>query len=343
MSGTSLDGIDLAYCIFTLKDNQWTFSIEKALTIEYPKDWQYSLKESIYKNAEQLKTLDKLYGAFLGKLCKDFIDNHKLKPDLIASHGHTVFHQPEKGFTLQIGDGHEIANITGIKTVFDFRSLDVELGGQGAPLVPIGDKLLFGEYDFCLNLGGFSNVSFEKNKKRIAFDICPVNIVINELCKEVGLDYDKDGLLAKKGQIDTRLLSELNNISFYKKQHPKSLGIEFVLENIFPLFKKHDLPLEDKLRTFYEHIALQIAKTINPETGKKVLITGGGIYNVFLMEQIKKQINKEIAIPSKTIIDFKEAMIFAFLGVLKLRGENNCLSSVTGASKNCSGGIIASP
>lgn len=343
MSGTSLDGVDLAYCIFSLKNKKWSFTIEEAMTISYPNEWIYNLKEAIFKDREQLKKLDILYGDYLGNRCKHFMTQHNLQPDLIASHGHTIFHQPEKGFTLQIGNGNQIAKIAGIKTVYDFRSLDVRLGGQGAPLVPIGDKFLFPDYDFCLNLGGFSNISFERNGQRIAFDICPVNVVINTICKTVDLDYDKDGSLAKKGTIHPQLLSELNNIPFYQKNEPKSLGIEFVLEYIYPLLKKYDLSIEDKLRTYYEHIAIQTAKIINPVKGENVLITGGGAYNNFLIACIKTHINKESYIPSKVIIDFKEALIFGLLGILKLKGENNCLASVTGASEDCSGGKISFP
>lgn len=343
MSGTSLDGIDLAYCTFEFKENHWHFKIEESTTIEYSKDWKYNLKESIYKNKNQLQTLDKLYGEFLGITCKKFINDYNLKPDLIASHGHTIFHQPDKEFTLQIGNGEEIARICNTPTAYDFRSMDVELGGQGAPLVPIGDKLLFREFDFCLNLGGFANISFEKNKKRIAFDICPANILINELCEKIGKDYDKDGEIAKRGHTNINLIRELNNLDFYKNQYPKSLGKEFIIEKVNPIINKYSLSTEDNLRTIYDHIAQQITKVIHTEIDKNILISGGGAYNVFLIELIRKNINIEIKLPSKEIIEYKEALIFAFLGVLKLRGENNCLASVTGASSDCSGGVLYKP
>jgi len=343
MSGTSLDGVDIAYCNFELEDDSWKFTIKETTTVKYAPEWHLNLKESIFKDANQLQILDNLYGEYLGNLCKSFINKHKIKPDLIASHGHTVFHQPDKGFTLQIGNGDKIAKITNTPTVYDFRSLDVKLGGQGAPLVPIGDRLLFKEYDFCLNLGGFANISFEKNTTRIAFDICPLNIVINEVCEHIGLSFDKNGEIAKQGEVNTNLLNELNDLKYYAQVFPKSLGKEFVLEEIQPLLNKYPISIAHKLRTFYEHIAIQISKTINTETGETVLVTGGGTYNVYLLELIRKHINRKIVIPSKTIIDFKEAMIFAFLGVLKKRGENNCLASVTGASQDCSGGILAIP
>lgn len=343
MSGTSLDGVDLAHCNFSFNGSKWGYNIEKAITIEYPKDWKYNLKESIYKNKTQLQTLNLLYGEYLGKICKEFIDDYKLKPDLISSHGHTIFHQPDKGFTLQIGDGEKIANTSNIPVVYDFRSLDVKLGGQGAPLVPIGDRLLFNEFDFCLNLGGFANISFEKHNQRIAFDICPANIIINQLCESIGLEYDKDGEIAKNGNTNIDLIRELNNLEFYNNHHPKSLGKEFIIEKINPIINKYSLPIEDKLRTVYDHITQQIAKIINTEIGENILVSGGGAHNLFLIELLRAYTNIEIIIPEKKIINFKEAMIFAFLGVLKLRGENNCLASVTGASKDCSGGILFMP
>lgn len=343
MSGTSLDGVDLAYCNFSFKNKHWSFTIEKAKTIEYPKDWKYSLKESIFKDKTQLQTLDQLYGEFLGEICKEFINDFNLKPDLIASHGHTIFHKPHLGFTLQIGNGEKIAKATNIPTVFDFRSLDVQLGGQGAPLVPIGDRLLFNEFDFCLNLGGFANISFEKYNQRMAFDICPANIIINQICESIGLDYDKDGEIAKRGYTNIDLIRELNNLNYYKSPYPKSLGKEFVIEKINPIIHKYKLSTEDKLRTVYDHITQQIGKIITTEIGNNVLISGGGAHNTFLIDLLRANTSKEIIIPDDNIIEFKEAMIFAFLGVLKLRGENNCLSSVTGASNDCSGGILIMP
>lgn len=343
MSGSSLDGVDIAYCILTENQNKWDFKIEKATTIEYSKEWRYKLKESMFKNFKQLEILDISYGEFLGHLCKKFINEQNILPSLIASHGHTVFHKPDKKITLQIGNGKKIAQITNVATVYDFRSLDVKLGGQGAPLVPVGDQLLFKNYDFCLNLGGFTNISFHKNDNRIAFDICPCNILLNQICEEIGVEYDKNGNLGKTGMIYTELLLDLNQLKFYQQKPPKSLGKEFVLNKIQPLLKKFNLPVVDKLRTVYEHIALQITSIIEHEIGDNVLITGGGAYNTFLLDLIRQKTTKKLEIPSKEIINYKEALIFGFLGILKFRGENNCLASVTGASRDCSGGILVYP
>ncbi|HKJ06628.1 MAG TPA: anhydro-N-acetylmuramic acid kinase, partial [Flavobacteriaceae bacterium] len=245
------------------------------------------------------------------------------------------------GYTLQIGNGPQIFNATKVKTICDFRVQDVQLGGQGAPLVPIGDKLLFSKYNYCLNLGGFANVSFEEKNKRIAFDICPVNIVMNFYAKQLGKEYDNKGLIARKGKIHKTLLNDLNAISFYKKTPPKSLGFEFVKAVIFPLIQKYNLPVPTILRTFIEHIAIQMASVIKGEK-KECLITGGGAFNTFLIEVLAQKTAVKLILPSEEIINYKEALIFALLGYLKNFNQVNCLQSVTGASRNHSSGVIYS-
>jgi anhydro-N-acetylmuramic acid kinase len=252
-----------------------------------------------------------------------------------------VLHQPQKGITLQIGSGEEIAKITKQKVVCDFRTQDVELGGQGAPLVPIGDALLFPEYDFCLNLGGFSNVSFRQEEKSVAFDICPVNIVLNFYANKIGLEYDTSGKIASEGKINEQLLEKLNALDFYKIAPPKSLGLEWVQKEILPLIEAHKISISSILSTFVEHIAIQITSIIGDSSS--VLITGGGVYNSFLMQRIEKRSNVKIKQTSHALINYKEALIFAFLGLLKLDNQINCLKSVTGASKNHSSGVIFLP
>lgn len=339
MSGTSLDGLDICYAKFEKKDN-WTFEILQSETVEYPVNWQEKLRKIIHFSAEEICEINSNYGFYLGEKVNEFIAKHQVKNiDLIASHGHTVFHQPQKKFTLQIGDGRAIKLLTKIPVVYDFRTQDVLKGGNGAPLVPIGDELLFHQYDACLNLGGFSNVSLKINDKRIAFDICPVNIVLNNLAQKRGKNYDEDGKIARLGKIDNELLNQLNNLKFYRQNFPKSLGIEWVLENISNKFTKQSV--EDLLATFTEHSAVQIANTLNQFKLKNVLITGGGTYHSFLIEKIKSKTSTEIIIPEKTIIDYKEALIFAFMGVLRMNDQINVLSSATGSSENHSSGIIA--
>lgn len=341
MSGTSLDGLDLAYVRFNT-NNYTDFDIIEVETVPYSKKWLTDLKEAIHYSDTILADLDIAYGKYIGTKIVEFIDKYAIqKIDFIASHGHTVLHQPQKGITLQIGNGQEISNITSHKVVCDFRTQDVKLGGQGAPLVPIGDKLLFANYDYCVNLGGFSNVSYQQNSERIAFDICPVNIVLNHYCRKIGLEFDDEGRIASEGKINHTLLKALNDLSFYRKSPPKSLGLEWVQSTIFPLIDDIEKDISTILRTFIEHIAVQISKVI--ERKNTVLFTGGGTFNSFLIERIEFLTKKRVAIPSNTLINYKEALIFGFLGLLKLKDEINCLQSVTGASKNHSSGKVFYP
>jgi anhydro-N-acetylmuramic acid kinase len=340
MSGTSLDGLDIACVQFTYED-KWAFKPIYCRSLEYDQKWKSKLRDSISLSGLELKKLDLEFGAFIGGTVKAFINEHHLTPDLIVSHGHTIFHQPEIGLTLQIGDGYNIRHATGIRTICDLRSMDVSLGGQGAPLVPLGDKLLFGNYDFCLNLGGFSNISFDQQGVRMAFDICPVNTVLNYLAAQNGQEFDRDGDMARQGKILPDLLKKLNNLSYYTANPPKSLGIEWVLQNIYPLLSQTNT--EDHLHTFCHHIAEQIINVCNiREKPRSILITGGGAKNNFLLELLRKKSDNalEIVLPDTEIIDFKEAIIFAFLGLLRELGQINCLRSVTGASCDSSGGLV---
>jgi len=341
MSGTSMDGLDICYVKFELPDNK--FEILKAETVSYTNEWKQKLKNSIHLSGEELIQLDFDYGIYLGRAVKVFIGKHRLQNvDFIASHGHTVFHNPSKKYTLQIGKGQGIYAETGIKTVFDFRSQDVILGGQGAPLVPIGDELLFGEFDACLNLGGFSNISFRKNGSRIAFDISPFNVILNFLAETKGKNYDENGNLARSGKINVELLNELNELDYYQKNPPKSLGIEHCNEFIFPLIVDSFEQTENLLATFTAHFAHQVSNILNQNHLKNVLVTGGGAYNQFFIEQLKSKTSCEILIPQENIIEYKEALIFALMGVLRIENQVNVLSSVTGAGKNHSSGLIIS-
>ena len=341
MSGTSLDGIDLAAVEFTILDQKWSFKILEKETISYTENWVNQLKEAVAFSEEKLTQLNENYTILLGGIIKDFINKFHLEDiDAVCSHGHTILHQPQNGFTLQIGNLPTIAKIVGTKVVCNFRVQDVQLGGQGAPLVPIGDRILFSEYDYCLNLGGFSNISFEENNNRIAFDISPVNTVLNFYANKLGLDYDDKGEISRFGKLNSDLLNELNELEYYSKPFPKSLGFEFVKEIVLPLIENYPIAIEDKMHTFTEHIALQTAKVLPSKNGK-LLVTGGGAYNTFLMERMQFHLpSLKIIIPDAEILEFKEALIFALLGVLKLRDEINVLGSVTGAKKNHSSGLI---
>jgi anhydro-N-acetylmuramic acid kinase len=341
MSGTSLDGIDLAHIHFSTADAGWNFEILETETVSYDSDWLNKLKTAVDFSKAELKKLNDDYTVLLANTIKSFIEKHKLSNlDAVCSHGHTILHQPQNGFTLQIGNLPEIAKLMGQTVVCDFRVQDVELGGQGAPLVPIGDRILFSDYDYCLNLGGFSNVSFEQDGKRIAFDISPVNTVLNFYANKLGLDYDDKGRISKLGKLDFDLLDKLDKLNYYKKPFPKSLGFEFVKETVLPLMEHYALPTEDKMRTFIEHITYQIALAFPNKEGK-LLATGGGAYNDFLIEAMQRWLpGMEIIIPDKKTLEYKEALIFALLGVLKLRNEINVLSSVTGAKQDHSSGVV---
>ena len=343
MSGTSLDGIDLVYVSFEC-NNIWEFQIHLAETIPYSSHWKMVLADLTLRSSEDLYQIDRDYTDYLASVICDFINRHDIIDiDAICSHGHTALHQPEKKLTYQIGNLPLLATLVNKRVVCDFRIQDVILGGQGAPLVPIGDKFLFSEYDYCINLGGFANISSEVNNKRIAYDICPVNIVLNHYVKKLGLNYDDKGQLASKGNLNFDLIEALNTLSFYEKLPPKSLGLEWVKRYVIPLVDSFNLEIKDVLRTFVEHIAIQISKSISEIPNGSVLVTGGGAYNTFLIERVKELSGNKIIIPSKEIIEFKEALIFGFLGVLKLRNEINCLKSVTGASKNHSSGKVFIP
>jgi anhydro-N-acetylmuramic acid kinase len=341
MSGTSLDGLDIAACIFYKENNNWSFSVENAITLPYPPEWESHLAKAQLMNGEELIVFHSRYGEFIGEKIVEFIDNTGFEPDLIASHGHTIYHQPENGITFQAGNGAAIAAITGIPTVADFRITDVALGGQGAPLVPAGDRLLFSNYDYCLNLGGFANISFLKEGKLIAFDICPTNFVLNYLAGKTGSSFDNNGETGKTGNLVTPLLEKLNNLDFYRQEPPKSLGREWVEKHFFPLLDSPEVSVPDLLRTVYEHIGIQIGRYLSGNA--KVLVTGGGAFNKFLIEKIKENTEVEIILPSASIISYKEALIFAFLGVLRILNEINCFASVTGAKRDSSCGVIFIP
>ncbi|MDT0552644.1 anhydro-N-acetylmuramic acid kinase [Urechidicola vernalis] len=338
MSGTSLDGVDLVYASFV--KGSYSYEIITSEMIPYSKSWEDKLRSGFDKDAAHLKLLDVAYGEYLGELINLFVKSHRIaRVDFVASHGHTIFHKPEEGVTLQIGDGETISKLTGFKTVYDFRTQDVKLGGQGAPLVPIGDQLLFSDFEYCLNLGGFANISFDKRGERLAFDICPVNIVMNHYTQKIGLDYDDGGKIASEGTIHQELLDELDGLEFYNGDAPKSLGYEFVVEFIFPLIDNYNLEVKDVLRTFIAHIVNQIADKVS--SPGQVFVTGGGAFNNFLIHQLQLKLFNSVIVPKNILINFKEALVFAFLGVLRIENKNNCLKSVTGANKDhCSGKIV---
>jgi len=343
MSGTSLDGLDIAYASITCA-SKWKAKVIQGTTIRYNAAWKKKISTAHLLSGEELLALHAAYGEFIGACCLDFIKEHKIKNlDLVASHGHTVFHQPHRGFTFQLGDGNTIHSITGMPVVYDFRSLDVTLGGQGAPLVPVGDRYLFSEYDVCLNLGGIANLSMEMKGARRAFDICFANMGLNYLMNKINRQYDKGGAMAAKGKVDRALLQQLrDSYQPWRKSRP-SLGREGFEKEIQPLLDNEKILPEDRLHTFCESIAEEIARAVPQTDGSlKLIATGGGALNTFLASLLSSKLKgkAKVIVPDRKIIEFKEALVFALLGVLRVRNEVNTLKSVTGAIKDSSSGII---
>ena len=346
MSGTSLDGLDIAHVAFDFSNEIPKFTLLNCETIAYSENILDKLKFAKNLSVAEMLILDKEIGCFYAANILRFIEKNKIndkKISAIASHGQTIFHQPENGFTYQIGCGASLAYLTGIPVINDFRSLDVIAGGQGAPLVPIGDFLLFSDQaEAFLNIGGFVNISFKVHNEITAFDICPGNLPLNYFAEKLGFSYDKDGEIAKTGQLIDTLLTSLNSIPFYASAAPKSLGTEWLESEFYALFPK-EIQTEDCLRTVTEHLAIQIATILNEKKLKSVFVTGGGARNNFLIERLKHYFNGSLIIPSEKIIDFKEAIIFAFLGARYLRNETTTISSVTGAKIPLSTGTLHKP
>lgn len=344
MSGTSLDGLDIAYCTFS-KDAKglWSFSLEVGQTIRYNNSWQKLLANAHRVSAEELLILHSAYGRYLGEEVKKFKQANAIrKVDFVASHGHTIFHQPAKGFTFQLGDGYALHQSSGLPVVWDFRSLDVALGGEGAPLVPIGDRLLFSTYDVCLNLGGIANLSTEVKGQRKAFDICFANMGLNYLAQKNRRPFDKEGAMASDGRINEKLLLSLSKAYDKLDKTKPSLGREYFEQHFQPLLDNEKISVHDRLRTFTESIAQQVARAIGQEKEKTVLITGGGAFNSFLLYRLVELCgdNSKLVIPDEAIINFKEAIVFGLLGTLRVCGEINALKSVTKAYRDSCGGVM---
>lgn len=348
MSGTSMDGVDFAYVNFSKSaDEKWKYEILASDSYDYPRQFLEELAIATQKTAEELLYLDKQLGNLYGTMANQFIDDQKINRSeitAIASHGHTIFHQPNRGFTYQIGCGASIARLTKVQVINDFRTKDVIHGGQGAPLVPIGDLHLFSQHaDAMLNIGGFANICFP-GSPTIAFDISPGNLPLNKIVSEYfDQAYDRGGKIASEGQIIPKLLEQLNQLSFYTESAPKSLGTEWLDAFFYPILDKfRTIRPEDLLRTIVEHEAIQISKVID-NTISSVMITGGGAKNDFLIERIQHHSPTQVIIPEEQLIDFKEALIFAFLGTLYLEGEPNTISSVTGAQTDVCSGVLHQP
>ncbi len=334
MSGTSLDGVDLALCDI----DEHGYKVLAATTVAYPEEWRRRLSTLENATAFEYALANAELGHHLGRLVRKFLADNKMTAEAVASHGHTIFHQPQLGLTTQIGDGDAIAAECGLQVISNFRTLDVALGGQGAPLVPIGDRRLFGQYCACLNLGGIANISFNDT----AFDICPCNMLMNRLAARLGLDYDPDGENARSGSVDTTLLAAMDALPYYRQLPPKSLGKEWFMEQMWPLFSDQSADTSNSLRTAVEHISGQIAQVVNRQNIKNMLVTGGGAHNAFLIERLRALCpHTDITVPDRMTVDYKEAIVFALLGYLRLTGQTNTLRSVTGASSDSIGGTLS--
>jgi anhydro-N-acetylmuramic acid kinase len=372
MSGSSLDGLDITYCEFTYENNQWNFKILQTEVVGFSAEGILRIKSLPTSSAKEIAQAHASLGNYFGKCVYEFIQKNSLqnKVDFIASHGHTIFHFPEKGFTTQIGNGAAIAAQTNLPVVCDFRSADMANGGQGTPIVPIGDKLLFANYKLCLNIGGIANISCkttstnlssrvgrdetegEEQNSIVAFDICAANQVLNFLANTFDKEYDAAGEIAASGELNAELLAKLNAIKFCSQPFPKSLDNSFSREIILPLLEEFQISVEDKMRTYVEHIAIQIAnhiqrivkkEKINLTFQDKILVTGGGAFNTFLVQRIKAQTKLTIETPNEELVKFKESLVIAFMGVLRKRNEVNVLKSVTGAKKDTCGGAVYLP
>ena len=351
MSGSSMDGLDVAFCRLEEENGKWHYEIEKSECIPYPPKWKLRLQSLVLQNAVTYLKTDTFYGHYLGEVTRKFIQDNMLdgKIDFIASHGQTVFHQPENQMTSQIGDGAAICTETGYPVICNFRTLDVALNGQGTPMAPIGDTLLFSDFKFCLNLGGIANISCKLDNKMIGFDICGANMVLNALVGEIDLEYDKDGSIARSGQVNMDLMNELGAQWYYEKPYPKSIGGGWVTKIFLPTFRKYRIQVEDKLCTAVEHIAMQIAKDVKniyaneyltKDENHSMLVSGGGAFNKFLLERINYHSPVPVVVPDPATIKFKESLLTALMGVLRYRGEVNMLSSVTGATADTCGGEV---
>lgn len=356
MSGSSLDGVDIAFCHFEVEKREeelivHDWSLQVAETIAFPERWYNRLFNLPTQNALTFAKTHTYFGHFLGECVLDFVKNHEVAPDLIASHGHTIFHEPQNRMTIQVGDGAAMAATTGYTVVNNFRNQDIAINGEGAPVAPIVDKYLFAGHDFYLNLGGIANITGRLPDKVVAFDICPVNQLLNTLANQIQLEYDEGGRVAAKGVIDDKLLTALNQASFYQQPYPKSLDNNWVNEHLFSSIENEVEKVPAQLRTSVEHIAIQIAQSIQQiikqenfqKESYSLFPTGGGVFNTFLMERIKEHCansSVQVVIPEEPIIQFKEAILMAWMGVMRMEEVPNVLQTVTGAKRDTVGGAV---
>lgn len=340
-----MDGLDLVHVTIEEVSGKWSYQINHAACIPFTDDWKKQLLQITQLGAKELLIAHTTFGKWMGECIQQFIHQHELehKVHFIASHGHTVFHEPQQGMTFQMGDGAGIAAVTQLPVITDLRNMDVALGGQGAPVVPIGEKYFWPEYTYFLNIGGIANLSIQEENQFVAFDVCPANRVLNALVNELGKAYDEKGGEASKGNINEELLFDLNDLDYYKRPFPKSLSNDFGLDVVLQKIQLYDIPVQDKLRTMVAHITEQISQVISMKGQKKLLLTGGGAHHDFLVNELRNQLamkQVEVVLPENMLIDYKEALVMALMGTLRWREEVNVMASVTGAARSSIGGAL---
>ncbi|MCH2044694.1 MAG: anhydro-N-acetylmuramic acid kinase [Saprospiraceae bacterium] len=348
MSGSSLDGLDLAYCQLKWENNKvQDWKILLADTLDFSPMWKARLQALPTQNALTFAKTDMYFGYYMAELVNTFIEQHTIQTiDFIASHGHTIFHDPDRRFSSQIGSGAALAALTKNRVISDFRSHDIALGGEGAPLAPLADHYLYPEYDHYINLGGIANISTCRKGVWTAFDVCYANQVLNHLAAELDLLYDKDGIIARSGNVEKPLFEELKKANFYKRKPPKSMSNEWIRKEVLPIYMQYECSVQDKLCTAVEHIVHELANAmyrLNHTTTNSILLTGGGTHNTYLVERLRhfsKLLDKDLVLPNPSHINYKEAVLIALLGVLRLEEIPNSLGEVTGASRNTVNGAI---
>lgn len=348
MSGSSLDGIDIACCEFQQRGDAISFTLLAAETILLTEAWQGRLLHLPDQSARILAQTHVYFGHYLAQLTRDFIERHQLDPDFIASHGHTVFHDPDRRYTTQIGDGAALAALTRRTVITDFRTQDIAINGEGTPIAPAADRYLFSEYDYLLNIGGIANLTLNRPGRPIAFDLSGANQVFNALAQLTGQPYDADGALARNGQLLPDLLHDVEALPYFEQRPPKSLANSWVQQTLLPYFLEHPASVEDRLHTAVQHLVQVTTRSIErlpqpPHAARTLLVTGGGAFNTFLIEELQTRLQSlgiQIVLPDPDIIHFKEAILMALMGLLRLQGRPNCFRSVTGARRDTVGGAI---
>lgn len=347
-SGTSLAGLDIVFVALTEVRGKWTYELKAAERLAYTSEWEEKLGGAAALPARDYFLLHSEYGHFIGHAVNQFIAQHQLdhKVHFITSHGHTVFHVPAQKMTAQLGDGAAIAAVTGISVISDLRSVDVALGGKGAPVLPVAEQLLFPDYHYRVNLAENATIAAQPDGQLIAFDVCPCNYVLDTLAGLLGRPFDEEGKLAAGGVTDQGLLDALNGLAFYNEQYPRTLTSKFGTGTILPMIQQQQLSTQGKLNTYIHHIAAQVAAAVQQLTPSEegaaynLLLTGGGARNTYLVETIRtilQPLNVTVTVQEEP---FRNALMIALLGALRWRQEPNALSAVTGAEKDSVGGAL---